>query len=113
VWLTIEGLGTRKLHTPGAGSIAILDDLVDLPYAMAEISCTVEVEPGTPEVLGARIGQAIEAISLLWQEPPGEEVGFTLHFRDGSVGIANLADELMILNWPDELWSSWGVSQSS
>lgn len=111
VWLTVEGLGTRKLHTPGAGSIAILDELPHEPYAMDEIRALVEVEPRTPEVLGARVGQAIEAISLLWAEPPGEEVGFILHFDDGDVGIANVADELTVRAWPDAMWSKWGVSR--
>lgn len=113
VWLTIDGLGTKKLHTPGAGSIAILDEPVHEPYAMDEIPGVVEVETGTPEVLSARIGQSIEAIRPLWQEPPGEEVGFILHFHDGDVGIANIADELTVLTWPDALWSKWGVSRVS
>lgn len=64
---------------------------------MPELGATVEVEPGTPEVLAAKIGQPIEATSLLWSEPPGMEIGFILHFRDGDVGIANVVDELIVL----------------
>jgi hypothetical protein len=84
------------------------------PYETYDIERgTVEVEPGTPEILGARIGQSIRATSALWAEPPGEEVGFILHFDDGDVGIANVADELTVLTWPDALWTMWGVSRLS
>lgn len=76
---------------------------------MDELAATVEVVPGTPDVLGARIGQQIEATSLLWADPPGEEVGFILHFHEGSVGIANVADELTFPAWPDALWSKWEI----
>lgn len=50
---------------------------------------------------------------MLWAEPPGEEVGFVLHFDDGAVGIANVADDLTALAWPDPLWSKWGVSEAA
>jgi len=110
VWLTVEGLGIRKLHTPGAGSIAILDEAPHQTYNMDEHG-TVEVSEGTPEVLGGKVGQTIEATSGLWQEPPGEEVGFILHFSDGDVGVANLADDLVIEPWPSPAWTRWGVSE--
>jgi len=73
---------------------------------------TVELERGTPEILGARIGQVIGATSPLRAEPSGEEIGFILHFDDGDIGIANVADRLTVLTWPDDLWSEWGVSRS-
>jgi hypothetical protein len=109
VWLTIDGLGVRKLHTPGTGSIAILDEPAHLSYDMDRYG-TVEVVGGTPDVLAAKVGQTIEATSALWQEPPGEEVGFILHFRDGNIGVANLADDLVIEPWPSAAWTRWGVS---
>jgi hypothetical protein len=110
VWLTIEGLGTRKLHTPGTGSVAILEEPPHEAYELDD-GATVEVERGTPALLGARVGQAIEAASTLWQEPPGMQVGFILKFRDGGVGIVNLGDDLVIKGWPDAAWSEWGVSR--
>ena len=110
VWVTVEGLGTRKLHTPGSGSIAILDERPHQTYDMDEYG-TVEVVEGTPRVLGAKVGQRIEATSGLWQEPPGEEVGFILHFGDGDVGVANIVDDLEIQPWPSADWTRWGVSR--
>ncbi len=110
MWVTVEGLGTRMLHTPGAGSIAILDDPPHQTYSMDEYG-TVEVVEGTPQVLGAKVGNRIEATSGLWQEPPGEEVGFILHFGDGDVGVANLSDDLAIEPWPSADWTRWGVSR--
>jgi hypothetical protein len=109
VWLTIEGVGTRKLHTPGAGSVGILDVAPHEGYDMGKYG-HVEVERGTPGVLGSRVGQRIQRVSHLWQDPPGEEVGFVLHFGDSSVAIANLADELIIDEWPDAMWPARGVS---
>jgi hypothetical protein len=109
VWLTIEGLGTRKLHTAGDGAIAILDEPVHEAYDM-EVG-TVGVESGTPSVLAAEVGQRIRATSLLWQEPSGEVVGFILHFEDSNdIGIANLADDLEIRTWPEDAWSRAGVT---
>jgi hypothetical protein len=72
---------------------------------------TVEVVAGTPKVLAAKVGQTIEATSRLWQEPPGEEVGFILHFKDGDIGVANLADDLVIEPWSSAAWSRCGVSR--
>lgn len=109
VWITVEGLGTRKLHTPGAGSIGILDETPHAEYSMGRYG-SVEVERGTPLILGSRVGQEITQVTRLWQDPPGGEVGFILHFGEGSVAIANLADELTIAPWPDRIWSGWGVS---
>lgn len=109
--MSVEDLGTRQLHTLGAGSIAMRDDVPHAPYEMPELGATVEVELGTPEVLGTRVGQSIEATSVLWAEPPGEEVGFVLHFHDGDVGIANVADDLMVLAWHDPRWSEWGITR--
>jgi len=109
VWITVEGLGTRKLHTPGAGAIGILDETPHAGYRMGPHG-TVEVECGTPVTLGERLGQEIKQVGRLWGDPPGEEVGFVLHFEEGSVGIANVADELTIAPWPDRSWSDWGLS---
>jgi hypothetical protein len=36
--------------------------------------------------------------------PPGTEVGIVLRFQDGSVGVANLGDELVIDRWPADTW---------
>lgn len=47
----------------------------------------------------------------LWAEPPGEEVGFVLHFHHGDVGIANVADDLMVLAWHDPRWSEWEITR--
>ena len=112
-WLTVEGLGTRKLHTAGAGFVAILDEL---PHASYDIDgrTTIEVDPGTPAILADKLGQSIDRVSALWQEPPGDVVGFVLHFNDGNdVGVANLGDDLAIRPWPDAAWPSWGVSQAA
>ena len=61
-------------------------------------------------MLAAWVGRRIESVSRLWQEPPGEEVGFVLNFAEGSVAIANLADDLVIESWPDGSWVDQGVS---
>ena len=72
-----------------------------------------EVVDGTPELLGAKVGQTIHATSGLWQEPPGDEVGFILHLSDADVGVANLGDDLVIESWPSDTWTKWGVSRRS
>jgi hypothetical protein len=33
------------------------------------------------------------------------EVGMVLHFQDGSVGVANLGDELVIGRWRAYMWT--------
>ena len=72
---------------------------------------SVEVERESPQVLADRVGGRIVRVSRLDQTPPGAEVGFVLHFdQGGSVGIANLGDELEVATWPTPMWAEVGVA---
>jgi hypothetical protein len=102
VWISVERVGTVRLHTPGDGTLEIaVGDPYD-PYDMQECG-GVSVGEG-PDALVERVGQRIEDVSRLRQDPPGMEVGIVLHFREGPVGIANLGDELVIDRWPGDTW---------
>ena len=103
VWLSVERLGTLRLHTPGDGSLEIAAGEPYEPYDMQE-SGSVALGEG-PEALVERVGQRIEDVSRLQQAPPGMQVGLVLHFQDGSVGVANLGDELVIGRWPAYMWT--------
>ena len=58
------------------------------------------------------VGERVDAVSRLDQRPPGVEVGLALHFQEGSVGVADLGDELVVAPWPDVDWERWNVSRN-
>lgn len=107
VWLSVEELGTLRLHTLN-GLVITLDE-VDDSVEMAEYGRIV-VERGAPTALNSRLGERIERVSRLVQQPPGATVGMLLHFRHHAVGIADLGDVLMVAEWSAADWSSWGLS---
>ena len=110
VWLTVQGQGTFRFHTSGDGSLDVSAGAPHEDYVM-EPHGEVAVEPGTPRPLGERVGQRIEAVSRLRQDPPGAEVGVVLHFDVGAVAVANLGDDLVVGAWPGDAWSSAGVAE--
>jgi hypothetical protein len=107
VWLSLEELGTLRLRT--LNGLMITVDEVDTSVDMGEYGRIV-VERDVPTALSSRLGERIESVSRLFQQPPGATVGMLLHFRHHSVGIADLGDELVVAKWPAADWSSWGVS---
>lgn len=107
IWLSVDGLGTLQLHT--LNGLVISTDSPYEPYEMVEHG-RVLVEPSGPAVLLERVGERIEAVSRLTQSPPGMTVGLLLAFRAGSVGLADLGDELIVAAWPAEEWRRWNVS---
>ncbi len=82
---------------------------VDQPYEMGEYGRLVVEESG-PTALMERIGERIETASRLDVTPPGAIVGMALDFEGGSVGIADLGDDLIVATWPGELWERFNVS---
>jgi len=110
VWLIVEGQGTYRLHTSGDGSLDVSAGVPHEDYHM-EPHGEVAVEPGTPLPLGERVGQRIEGVSWLRQDPPGTEVGVVLHFAVGAVAVANLGDDLVVAAWPADAWSAAGVAE--
>jgi hypothetical protein len=110
VWLTVEGHGSYRFHTSGDGSLEVSAGVPHLDYDMERYG-EVAVEPGTPLLLGERLGQRIEGVSRLRQDPPGAEVGVVLHFPVGAVAVANLGDDLIVGTWPADAWSAAGVTE--
>jgi hypothetical protein len=107
LWLSVDGLGTLRLHT--LDGLVITRDAVSAPYDLGEHGRVV-VEPSGPAPLMERVGEPIEAVSRLEQFPPGASVGVLLDFPGGSVGIADLGDELVVASWPADVWPRLGVS---
>lgn len=107
VWLSFKELGTLRLHT--LNGLAITVNEVGASADMGEYGRIV-MERGAPPALSNRVGERIESVSRLFQQPPGAPVGMVLHFRHHSVGIADLGDELTVADWPAADWSSRGVS---
>ena len=70
----------------------------------------IVLERRAPTALSNRVGERIESVSRLFQDPPGAIVGMLLNFRDHSVGIADLGDELVVAEWSAVDWSRCGVS---
>ena len=87
VWITVEGQGTYRFHTSGGGSLDVSAGVPHEDYDMEPYG-EVSVEWGTPLPLGERVGQRIEGVSRLRQDPPGAEVGVALHFAAGAVAVA-------------------------
>ena len=107
LWLSLDGLGTLRLHTLN-GLVITLDD-VDQPYDIGEHGRML-VESSGPTPLIEHVGERIEAVALLDQSPPGMTAGIVLKLQGGSVGIADLGDELVVAPWPADDWSQWNVS---
>jgi hypothetical protein len=107
LWLSVDGLGTLRLHT--LDGLVITRDDVSAPYDLGEHGRVV-VEPSGPAPLMERVGEPIEAVSRLEQFPPGASVGVLLDFPGGSVGLADLGDELVVASWPADVWPRLGVS---
>ncbi len=68
------------------------------------------VEQSGPTPLIERLGERIDAVSLLDQSPPGMTGGIVLHFAGDSVAVADLGDELVVAPWPADDWSQSNVS---
>ncbi|WP_460629660.1 hypothetical protein [Intrasporangium mesophilum] len=107
VWLRLDGVGALRLHT--LNGLVITPDDVDVPCAMGDYGRML-VESSGPTPLIERLGEPIEAVTRLDQSPPGMTVGVVLQFAGGSVGIADLGDELVVAPWPADDWSRWNVS---
>ena len=107
VWITVSEIGTLQLHT--MSGLVITVEPEGTPVDMQEYGRIV-MERNAPPALSRWVDQRIERVSRLRQSPPDAAVGMVLHFRDGSVGIADLGDELVIAGWPAPEWERWGVA---
>lgn len=97
VWLTVSGVGTVRLHT--LNGLQILNEPVHSSHDMNEYGQIV-AEATALAALRRWLGHRIDHVSLLHQGPPNATVGMVLHFHEGSVGIADLGDELIVDEWP-------------
>jgi hypothetical protein len=59
---------------------------------------------------GSLIGQRIDRVERLLDHGLRDKVGLVLGFDTGTLGLANLADELVPAPWPGGSWSAVGVS---
>lgn len=105
VWLCLAGLGNLRLSTLNGLIITSVD--VHEPYDMG-VYGRVLVDRSGPGALIERVGERVEGVSRLEQSPPGSSVGMVLHFQRGSVGIADLGDELVVATWPGD-WARLNV----
>ena len=110
VWLHFDGGGTVRLHT--LNGLALSQEAVHGSYEMGEYG-RILVEPSGPLPLAKHVGERIEAVSRMSQTPPGTTAGVVLAFQGGSVGVADLGDELVVAPWPAADWSRWNVSLQS
>ncbi|WP_157537513.1 hypothetical protein [Nocardioides sp. Root190] len=107
LWLFVDGLGSLRFHT--RDGLVITRDGPHVAYDMGEHGRVV-VEPSGPQALLERVGERIRSVARLHASPPGMTAGVLLEFSGGSVGIADVGDELVVASWPDETWSSRDVS---
>lgn len=107
IWLNLDGLGTLRLHT--LNGLVISPDAVHESYEMGEHG-PILVAPSGPSPLIEHVGERINAVSRLDQTPPGTTAGLVLQFQGGSVGIADLGDQLVVAPWPAADWKRWNVS---
>ena len=70
----------------------------------------IVVEATALPALRRWLGHRIDHVFLLHQDPPDATVGMVLHFHEGSVGIADLGDELIVDEWPGSKWERLGVT---
>jgi hypothetical protein len=110
VWLSFDGLGTLRLHT--LNGLVIGSGDVYEPYDMGEHGRML-VEESSPTSLVDRVGDHVETVSRLYQAPPGATVGMVLHFQGGSVGMADLGDDLVVATWPAAIRPRQNVSVES
>ena len=88
-----------QCHTAGSGALALHAEEPYPAYDMQQHGRVLVVDE-RPPVLAAHVGELIESVSHLDQDPPGMRVGVVLAFPTGAVGITNLADSLVAGVWP-------------
>jgi len=108
VWLQIADLGSVQARCAGEGSLELrLADPYGA-YEMPELDSKVVVETtssGSPLI--SFIGQRIERVGVLRQVRTA--VGIVLEFRLGSIGLANIGDDLVALPSAASEWNEWSV----
>lgn len=99
IWLDVETVGQVRCHCAPSGALTLT---VEPPYATVEMQDLgrVVLREAEPVVLMRQVGEAVQQVLLLDQDPPGMTVGFVLVLPSGSVAVANLGDELFVEPWP-------------
>jgi hypothetical protein len=108
-WLQLDDDLSVAITTPGSGALGLRLDRPHEDQDMAEYGRVVVQLAEAEFPLTAYVGERIRTVQHLWQEPPGMEVGLVLGFTPGAVGIANLSDELWVMDWPAPDWEQNGV----
>lgn len=109
VWLLFEDGPPLQLHTPGDGRVALVEAE---PYGSYEMGgggrvVVEDAAPGFP--LTAHLGEEIRAVGSLRAGRRGD-VGLVVRFAGAAVGVANVADELLVLPWPSPRWREMGIA---
>lgn len=108
VWIRLARLGSLELNCAGTGSLRLAADEPGTDYDMAQQG-NVAIRPAAADfALSPYIGHEIRSLRHLYG-PFNNEIGLVLEFSAGSVGVANVADDLWVLSWPNPAWDEAGV----
>jgi hypothetical protein len=111
VWLALDSLGSIRLHTAGDGSLELSPGDPYANYEMDELGSRVVVEEASAEsLLGRLLGSEIRVVNELRSDRHAEMLGLLLDSEVGSIGIANIGDDLIVLPWPSPEWDTWSIS---
>jgi hypothetical protein len=105
VWLDLDSLGSVRAHTAGDGTLELSEDA---PYQSHEMDIhgRIVVEIAGEELpLAPIVGHTLVNVRILHECDIDFDVGVVLEFDNGSVGIANHADDLVVLSWPSAHWA--------
>jgi hypothetical protein len=106
LWLDVDPGGWVQAHCAGDGSLLLTGQAPYGSYDMARYG-TVVVDPaGVAAAVTGLLGQRIRGVEPLIDQQTGVPLGIVLAFDTAAIGVANVADELLVAAWPSSTWST-------
>jgi len=107
----VDGVGSLEVGCAGDGSLSLSLSNPDDSYEMPELGARVVVEPVSYDFpLSTFIGLEVTGVRELFHHGLDTSVGILLEFASGAVGLANVADEVVVCGWPAPEWIGWSVA---
>lgn len=108
LWFKVEGLGQVRFGCAGRGDVNLV---VAGPVGVDMGTYgRVEVGPWENVTSSSLVGSVIQGVEPLFYVPQDSQVGVLLTTTQGSIAVANLADELHVGLWPSDAWEAEEVS---
>jgi hypothetical protein len=105
VWLRVEPLGWVQVHGPGDGSLRLTAEPPYAGYSMGRYGAVVVEPAAAGQAVAAMVGRPVRQVESLIDLDFGHELGILLIFDSVALGLANIADELILAPWTADAWT--------